>query len=41
MNEEEIFTLTDIMLNSGDKINLDFIEGIKVDKHQLILEIIK
>lgn len=33
MNEEEIFTLTDIMLNSGDKINLDFIDGIKVDKH--------
>lgn len=33
MSDEEIFNLTDIMLNSGDQINLDGIEGIKVDKH--------
>lgn len=33
MSDEEIFNLTDIMLNSGDKINLDNINGIKVDKH--------
>ena len=33
MNDEEIFNLTDIMLNSGDIIDLSKIKGIKVDKH--------
>ena len=33
MNEEEIFNLTKIMLDSGDKIDLSKINGIKVDKH--------
>ena len=33
MTEEEIFDLTKIMLESGDKIDLSKIKGIKVDKH--------
>lgn len=33
MNEEEIFNLTDIFIKSGDVLNFDNIEGIKVDKH--------
>ena len=33
MREEEIFNLTKIMLDSGDKIDLSKINGIKVDKH--------
>lgn len=33
MSEDEIFNLTDIMLNSGDKIDLSMIDKIKVDKH--------
>lgn len=33
MTNEEVFNLTDAMLNSGDKIDLNNIEGIKIDKH--------
>lgn len=33
MNDEEISTLTETMLNSGDKNDLSGIQGIKVDKH--------
>ncbi|MBP3635722.1 MAG: thymidine phosphorylase [Bacilli bacterium] len=33
MSDEEIFNLTKIMLDSGDKIDLSSIDGIKVDKH--------
>jgi len=33
MNEEETFYLTEIMLNSGKIVNLDFIGKPKVDKH--------
>ena len=33
MFKEEIFNLTDIMINSGDRINLDCINGNVVDKH--------
>lgn len=33
MSEKETFNLTDIMLNSGEKMDLSNIEGIKVDKH--------
>lgn len=33
MTDEETFNLTKIMLNSGDKIDLSKISGIKVDKH--------
>ena len=33
MSEEEIFNLTKTMLDSGDKIDLSKINGIKVDKH--------
>lgn len=33
MTDNEIFELTDIFLNSGDKIDLSTIDGIKVDKH--------
>ena len=33
MTEEEIFNLTDIMINSGDILNLSQINGIIVDKH--------
>ena len=33
LSEEEIFNLTKIMLDSGDKIDLSKINGIKVDKH--------
>ena len=32
MTEEEIFNLTKIMLDSGDKIDLSKINGVKVDK---------
>jgi len=32
-NEEEIFTLTDIMLRSGKTLDLSFIDGIRIDKH--------
>ena len=33
MSKKETFDLTEIMLNSGEKINLTNIEGIVVDKH--------
>lgn len=33
MTEEETFNLTEVMLNSGNKIDLSSINGIKVDKH--------
>jgi pyrimidine-nucleoside phosphorylase len=33
MSEEEIMNMTKIMLNSGDKLDLSSINGIKVDKH--------
>ena len=33
MEEQEIFELTDIMLHSGEIMDLSSIEGIKVDKH--------
>ncbi len=33
MTDEETINLTEIMLNSGDKIDLSSINGIKVDKH--------
>ncbi len=33
MEKEEIFYLTDAMINSGDKIDLSAIDGTKVDKH--------
>ena len=33
MSDRETFDLTDIMLNSGDKIDLSEINGVKVDKH--------
>ncbi len=33
MNDEETFNLTNSMLNSGNKIDLSNIKGIKVDKH--------
>ena len=33
MNKDEIFTLTDAMLRSGDRVDLSSIRGIKVDKH--------
>ena len=33
MSEEEIISLTEIMINSGDVIDLSNIDGIKVDKH--------
>lgn len=33
MSEDETFNLTKIMLDSGDKIDLSNINGIKVDKH--------
>lgn len=33
MSDSEIFALTDIFINSGEVLDLSFIEGIKVDKH--------
>ena len=33
MTDDEVINLTDVMLNSGDKIDLSSINGIKVDKH--------
>ncbi len=33
MNKEEIATLTDAMMHSGDVIDLSSIKGVKVDKH--------
>ena len=33
LSDEETFNLTDVMLNSGDKIDLTDIKGLKVDKH--------
>ncbi|HPF83563.1 MAG TPA: thymidine phosphorylase [Bacilli bacterium] len=33
MNDREIVDLTNVMLNSGDRIDLSMIDGIKVDKH--------
>ena len=33
MTDREIFDLTEIMLNSGNKIDLSSIDGVKVDKH--------
>ncbi len=33
MTEEEIFTLTDIFIHSGDQLDLSGIEGVTVDKH--------
>ena len=33
MNDEETVYLTELMMNSGDVINLNDIEGIKLDKH--------
>lgn len=33
MSDEETFNLTEVMLNSGNKIDLSSINGIKVDKH--------
>jgi pyrimidine-nucleoside phosphorylase len=33
MSEEEIYNLTEVMLNSGNKIDLSMISGVKVDKH--------
>lgn len=33
MSDQETFDMTDIMLNSGDVVDLSSIDGIKVDKH--------
>ena len=33
LNDEETAHLTDVMMRSGDLINLEEIKGIKVDKH--------
>lgn len=33
MTDPEIFSLTDIFINSGDKLDLSMINGVKIDKH--------
>lgn len=33
MSEQEVFDLTDLFIQSGDRLDLSEIEGIKVDKH--------
>lgn len=33
MSDEEVMSLTEIMINSGDVIDLSSIEGVKIDKH--------
>lgn len=33
MTDEEVMSLTEIMINSGDVIDLSSIEGVKIDKH--------
>lgn len=33
MSDSEVFALTDIFIKSGDVLDLNFIDGIKVDKH--------
>ena len=33
MTDKETLSLTDIFLNSGERLNLSFIKGLKVDKH--------
>lgn len=33
LTDDEVMNLTDVMLNSGDRIDLSVVEGIKVDKH--------
>jgi len=33
MTEEEVFSLTDIFINSGEKLDLSKVEGVTVDKH--------
>ncbi|MDD3187834.1 MAG: thymidine phosphorylase [Bacilli bacterium] len=33
MTDKEIFELTDLFIKSGDKLDLDNIKGVKVDKH--------
>ena len=33
MDDQEVFALTDIFLNSGDKMDLSVLPGIKIDKH--------
>lgn len=33
MTEQETFELTDLFINSGEKLDLDNIKGVKVDKH--------
>ena len=33
MTDEEVFDLTDIFINSGIKLDLSVVDGVKVDKH--------
>ena len=33
MSDSEVFALTDIFIRSGDVLDLNFIDGVKVDKH--------